>query len=202
MPFADEVRPVEIVPYRPGWAAEFDAIAGRLSVALGSSALAIDHVGSTSVPGLPAKDVIDVQVRVASLDPASLIERFERVGFRRRPEPWNNVEVSLGTRCEKLVFAPPIGERACNVHVRVDGRPNTRFALLFRDFLRANEDARRAWGDFKTRLAAEVPDLALYGQIKAPATDVLLQAATGWAAATGWEWLLPGKIAPPPAGVV
>ena len=186
MPFADEVRPVEVVPYRLGWASEFDGIARQLSAALGPSILAIDHVGSTSVPGLPAKEVIDIQVRVASLDPAPLIERFEQIGFRRRPEPWNNVEMSFGTRCEKLVFAPPIGERASNVHVRVDGQPNARFALLFRDFLRANEDARGAWAEFKTRLAAEVPDLVRYGQIKEPATDVLLQAASGWAAATGW----------------
>ena len=69
-----------------------------------------------------------------------------------------------------------------NVHVRIEGEPNARFALLFRDFLRANEEARLAWAEFKTRLADEVNDLAAYGQIKAPATAVLMQAARVWEA--------------------
>jgi GrpB-like predicted nucleotidyltransferase (UPF0157 family) len=56
----------------------------------------------------------------------------------------------------------------------------------FRDYLRADETARQAWGAFKTRLAASVPDLADYGQIKSPATEVLIRAAEMWAARTGW----------------
>ena len=187
MPFADEVGPVDVgpvdvVPYRTAWASEFDSLAGRLWVALRDLAVGIDHIGSTAVPGLPAKDVIDVQVRVVSLDRAALASRFEQIGFRRRIEPWNAVETSFGTACEKLVFAPPVGERPCNVHVRVDGEPNTRFALLFRDYLRASPGALEAWGEFKMRLAARVPDLADYGRIKAPATEVLMQAASAWAA--------------------
>lgn len=121
-----------------------------------------------------------------TLDRAPIIERFESIGFRRRPEPWNNEERSFGVRCEKLVFAPAVGERACNVHVRVDGEPNARFALLFRDYLRANDDIRIALGEFKMRLASEVTDLAAYGQIKAPATEVLMEAATAWAITAGW----------------
>ncbi len=187
MPFADEVGPVKLVAYRASCTTEFDAIPARLSDAIGALASSIDHVGSTSVPGLPAKDVIDVQVRVPRLDRQPLVQRFERIGFRLRPEPWNSFEVSLGERYEKLVFAPPVGERACNVHVRIDGQPNARFALLFRDFLRANDEARDAWGEFKTRLVAEVTDLGCYGQIKEPATMLLLEAASAWAVSTNWS---------------
>jgi GrpB-like predicted nucleotidyltransferase (UPF0157 family) len=86
-----------------------------------------------------------------------------------------------------LVFAPPVDERSCNVHVREDGGGNARYALLFRDFLRADDHARRAWGAFKQRLAVSVPDLMDYGRIKAPATDVLMAAAKRWAAETGWH---------------
>ncbi|WP_406315016.1 GrpB family protein [Streptosporangium sp. NBC_01639] len=66
------------------------------------------------------------------------------------------------------------------------GGPNARFALLFRDYLRTDEASRRAWGAFKQRLARSVPDLLQYGQIKAPATAVLMTAAERWAAEIGW----------------
>ncbi|MFE3516105.1 GrpB family protein [Streptomyces sp. NPDC059166] len=144
-------------------------------------------MGSTSVPGLPAKDCIDVQVRMRSIDEARDAPLLAGIGFRCRPEPWNRVEVAGGRRCHKLVFAPPAGARACNVHLRVDGGPNARFALLFRDFLRADRNACRAWGAFKQRLALSVPDLSDYGQIKAPATEVLMAAAERWAEETGWS---------------
>ncbi|MFI7273220.1 GrpB family protein [Streptomyces sp. NPDC049879] len=186
MPFPDEVKPVAVVPYRAEWPGEFQRLAVRLRVALGGVVLGIDHVGSTSVPGLAAKDCVDVQVRVETVDPATGIPPLAAIGFRCRPEPWNRSEVSSGQRRPKLVFAPPPGERACNVHLREHGGPGARYALLFRDYLRADSQARDAWGEFKRRLAASVPDLPAYGQIKAPATDVLMGAAERWAAATGW----------------
>lgn len=179
MPFADESRSVKVVDYQASWPGEFAALAERLRPRVGDAA--IDHIGSTAVPGLPAKDCIDVQVRVRSLDPGQL----SAIGFRLRPEPWNRAELSSGIHCPKLVLAPPAGERACNVHLRLLGGPNARYALLFRDYLRADPAACEAWGAFKRRLAISVPDLADYGQIKAPATDVLMGAAERWAAATG-----------------
>ena len=186
MPFPDEPTLVTIVEYRPGWPTDFDRIAGQLREVLGHTAIAVDHVGSTSVPGLAAKDCIDVQVRVAALDEAWTVSRMGSIGFRRRPEPWNRVEVSAGVASRKLVFAPPAGHRLCNIHVREQGGRGARFALLFRDYLRADESVRQAWGAFKKRLAASVPDLADYGQIKSPATEILIQAAEMWAAETGW----------------
>ncbi|HZX08113.1 GrpB family protein, partial [Kribbella sp.] len=176
---------VAVVGYDPGWPGEFAALAERIEAALGERALAVDHVGSTSVPGLPAKNCIDAQVRVADLAP-DLITLMESAGFRCRPEPWNRTEVSFGETCEKLVFAPPVGERLTNIHLRRADGPNARFALLFRDYLRADATARTAWGAFKQRLAQSVPDLADYGQIKAPATQLLLHTANYWATQTNW----------------
>ncbi|MGW6399187.1 GrpB family protein [Streptomyces sp. NPDC055134] len=109
--------------------------------------------------------------------------------FRCRPEPWNRTEVSGGIRCRKLVVAPPVGARPCNVHLRESTGPNARYALLFRDYLRADEPAWRAWrawGAFKQRLAASVPDLFDYGQIKATASEILMAAAERWATDTTW----------------
>lgn len=149
-------------------------------------AVNIDHIGSTSVPGLAAKDCIDVQVRVGTLDEDGIVSRFEAIGFRVRPEAWNRVEVASGTKWPKLVFAPPVGERACNVHVRSAGGEPARRNLLFRDFLLANQAAREAWSAFKRQLAEITPDIYRYGQIKAGPTEILMMAAESWATKTGW----------------
>lgn len=138
-----------------------------------------------------------MQVRMESVDEALAVPLLAAIGFRCRPEPWNRAEISGGRTCSKLVFAPPAGDRACNVHLRQADGANTRYALLFRDYLRADEAARRAWGAFKQRLAQSVPDLTDYGQIKAPATEILMAAAERWAAEAGW----PGpQDNPPPPG--
>ena len=187
--------PVEILPAREEWSGEFDALAARLSAALGPLALRIDHIGSTSVPGLAAKDVIDVQVIVRSLElQAELVARLAAVGFEPKlgherlrdhiPASWTGDEETW----DKLLFGPPAGTRPSNIHVRVAGSPNERYALLFRDFLRANVRARDLWSEFKHRLAEEVEgDRELYVELKDPATDVLIATAEVWARATGWS---------------
>jgi GrpB-like predicted nucleotidyltransferase (UPF0157 family) len=186
VPFPDEPDRVAVVEYQTRWPGEFEELATQLSTVLGQAAIAIDHVGSTSVPGLAAKDVIDIQVQVASVDEA-VIPVMASIGFRCRPEPWNRTEISAGIACPKLVFAPPAGARLSNVHIRQAGAPNARFALLFRDYLRADDVARRAWGAFKSRLAVSVMDYFDYGQIKAPATEILIRSAEQWAANRGWS---------------
>jgi GrpB-like predicted nucleotidyltransferase (UPF0157 family) len=186
--------PVVIEPPRDEWGREFDALASRLSAALGSLALRIDHIGSTAVPGLAAKDVIDVQVIVASLEPsAEIAVAFAAIGFGpslAELKLRDHVPASFAgaeSAWDKLLVAAPPGERPSNVHVRVAGSPNERYALLFRDFLRASPRARDLWGSFKRRLAEEVEgDRDLYVELKDPATDVLLATAEEWADATGW----------------
>jgi dephospho-CoA kinase len=186
VPFSDERLQVAVIDYLSSWPVEFDALAAELREALGEGVVGIDHVGSTSVPGLAAKDCIDVQVRVAMIDEPQIVALFGAIGFRCRPELWNRSEVSAGREYRKLVFAPPAGARSCNVHVRECAGGNARYALLFRDYLRADGEARQAWGAFKQRLAISVPNLMDYGQIKAPATEILMAAAERWAADSGW----------------
>jgi RimJ/RimL family protein N-acetyltransferase/GrpB-like predicted nucleotidyltransferase (UPF0157 family) len=189
----DRLRhPVNIVGPLDRWADDFQTLAGELSGALGALAVRIDHIGSTSVPGLAAKDVIDAQVIVASLHPeGELVEVFGRLGFDLASGDWNRrdaVPASWNGPSEawdKLVFAPV--DARSNVHVRVDGSPNARRPLLFRDYLRSDPVARDAWGAFKTILAGRISDLAAYGQVKNPATDILLVAAERWADETGWS---------------
>jgi GrpB-like predicted nucleotidyltransferase (UPF0157 family) len=113
--------------------------------------------------------------------------------FRRRPEPWNRQETSYGIAYRKQVFAPAVGARSCNIHVRQQGGQNVRYALLFRDYLHANARAADARGRSKVRLARSVRDLADYGQIKAPAQEILMQSAEVRAREHGWGRLdVPG----------
>jgi GrpB-like predicted nucleotidyltransferase (UPF0157 family) len=187
VPFPDEksAHAVEVVPYRPQWATEGREIAAELARTL-PGARAVDHIGSTSVPGLPAKDCIDLMVQVHSLAEFDLGPLVER-GYRERPEEWNRVEALGSSTHPKRVFAPPVGGRSVNIHVREVGAATARYSLLFRDFLRGNDDHRDTWGRLKTRLAQEDVDIYAYGQVKAAAQPLLMALAEQWAARTGWQ---------------
>jgi GrpB-like predicted nucleotidyltransferase (UPF0157 family) len=144
VPFPDEpmAERVEVSAYRAGWAGEAAAYADLLRETL-PTALAVDHIGSTSVPGLAAKDCLDLMVQVSDLDEDTIVAALGGRGLRLRPEPWNHVEQTEGVSHRKLVFAGPMGGRPVNVHVRIAGGRNVRYALLFRDFLRADDEVRR-----------------------------------------------------------
>ena len=176
---------VVLCDHRPEWAERFERIAARLRAELGPRALRIDHIGSTSVPGLAAKDVIDVQVVVERLDPALVLEGLETpfgdIVTDHVPATWDGPPEAW----RKLYFRAP--GRDVHVHVRAAGSPNARYALLFRDYLRARSDARIAWEETKRRIALEHPDREAYAEAKDPLTDVLMEDAERWAAATGWS---------------
>jgi GrpB-like predicted nucleotidyltransferase (UPF0157 family) len=186
---AGVTEPVAIVEPKESWPEEFEAIAGALRAALGDLAIRIDHIGSTSVPGLPAKDVIDVQVTVASLDRERLVEALARAGFSdRRIDRDHRPPGASGPDEDwrKFLFQPRTG-RAVNLHVRASGRPNQRYPLLFRDYLRAHPDAAEAYARLKRALAALGIDRGTYTDVKDPVCDLILIAAEDWAARTGWQ---------------
>jgi GrpB-like predicted nucleotidyltransferase (UPF0157 family) len=187
VPFPDELaRGLAVVAYDCRWPGDFAVLARRIQDALGVLAIRVNHVGSTSVPGLAAKDCIDVQVEVRVLDEELIADRFGKIGFRLRPEPWNRAEATPGGLCPKLVFAPPQGERASNIHVLEAASEAARRKLLFRDFLRAHDAARDAWSDFKQRLAPMATSIYQYGQAKAGPTEILMIAAESWARQARW----------------
>jgi GrpB-like predicted nucleotidyltransferase (UPF0157 family) len=86
--FIQEVKTmIEIVPYKPSWPVEFVQIASQLRSALGELALRIDHIGSTSVPGLDAKDIIDIQLTVSSFDDFQPVQSaLDGIGFTLNPD--------------------------------------------------------------------------------------------------------------------
>jgi GrpB-like predicted nucleotidyltransferase (UPF0157 family) len=179
-----------IVPYQPAWPLEFRSIAAAQRQALGPLALRIDHIGSTSVPGLPAKDVIDVQVAVAALDSA-VVSALTAIGYSLPESMSHDHRPPNATGPDedwaKLYINPPPGQRRTHTHVRVLGRPNQRYALLFRDYLRAHPPTAAAYAELKRRLAEHLADPLMYPEVKDPAVDLIYLAAEEWAAAAGWR---------------
>jgi GrpB-like predicted nucleotidyltransferase (UPF0157 family) len=187
MPFADElsVDGVSVLPYQSSWASQAADLIGELQ-RLVPDVVAVEHIGSTSIPGMAAKPCIDVMIVVSDLECSSVEPSLTGAGFRRRPEPWNNYEPAEGRDWPKMVFASPVGRPNCNIHVRADGAATTRLARLFRDYLIANPDKVVIWSDFKHAVAEVAPDLTSYGQIKIPAWLFLMECANNWAKETGY----------------
>src|SRR6516225_3634411 len=160
MPFPDELaRGLAVVAYDRRCPGDFAVLARRIQDALGPMAVRVSHVGSTSVPGLAAKDCIDVQVEVQALNEELIVGRFGKIGFRLRPEPWNRVEATPRQPVPKLVFAPPEGERASNIHVVEVASEAARRKLRFRPSRHAHGAARAAWSDLKSPMATAPPQI-------------------------------------------
>ena len=147
-----------IAPYDERWPREFEAEAKRILDGFGDAALRIEHVGSTAVPGLASKPVIDIQVSVASLQPAALHRgRLQALGYTHYP---------LGD----FDFVYPFFKRpeswpsSHHVHLCVSGSPQERDHLAFRDHLRGNPAAAASYEKLKRSLAPTHDGLTLESQ--------------------------------------
>ncbi|WP_420627369.1 GrpB family protein [Candidatus Leptofilum sp.] len=182
---------IVIVAYNGRWPQEFEQIKANLSEALGSLALRIDHIGSTSVPGLGAKDVIDVQITVGALTEAAR-QALLTAGFQQfRENVTDHVpsgEDPTPENWQKFLFVERAGERRANIHVRVAGKPNQHYPLLFRDYLRAHPKSAEAVEIIKRQLAKHHGnDKETYYDIKDPVYDLIWDAAQRWAKFTNWS---------------
>lgn len=191
-------RRLEIVPCNPDWPGQFATVAAGIRHALGEHALAVEHIGSTAVPGLGAKDVIDVQVSVARLDPL-LLSLLDHHGFRARGDSCDLFDgIPAGSpELAKYYAREPAGQRRVHIHIREAGRFNHRFALLFRDFLRADEYARGQYLECKIQASKVYPhDIDGYLSLKGPVFHLLYRLADRWAKKTGWPGKLDSRTSP------
>ena len=134
----------------PAWPSRFEQMADELRGALGDVAQRIEHVGSTSVPGLPAKPTIDIQVSVASMVPRSAyVDPLERLGFVWALDPWDDTH--------EFFSRDQGGARSEHLHVCRSGSAWERRHLAFRDWLRAHPDDAAAYASLKRDLAAAHP---------------------------------------------
>ena len=182
---------VEIVEYKHQWKTDFQLLAERLRKAMGKRALRIDHIGSTSVPGLASKDRIDIQMTVADFEPDALAP-LTVLGYELRSQIIADHQppgdASPAWQWEKRYFSAPAEQRPTNLHLRAAGRANQRYALLFRDYLRHTPQAAAAYAELKRRLAQNLGENSdSYPDIKDPACDLIIIAAEAWALQTNWR---------------
>ncbi|HEX8557029.1 MAG TPA: GrpB family protein [Pyrinomonadaceae bacterium] len=160
---------IRIVSYDPDWPKRFETHAKVIADALGDSALRIEHVGSTSVPGLAAKPIIDILVVVAdSADEAAYVPQLEAAGYvlRVREPDWN----------EHRMFRT--SEKDVHIHVYSAGCPEVERNLTFRERLRRNAKDRRRYEQTKRELAAqEWPDMNAYADAKTEVIESILAAS-------------------------
>lgn len=158
--------------YDPAWPERFGEVAAELRAALGDRALRVEHIGSTSVPGLAAKPVIDVQVSVADLEPFPPVrEALTNLGYT-----WHDDCPDA----RKWLFSRAEPYRV-NLHVRVAGEFSEQASLLLRDYLRASASARARYEATKRALAErDWPSVDAYADAKGDTIWALLREADCW----------------------
>ena len=177
----------------PAWPAEAARLVSRIEVALGERAVSVDHIGSTSVPGLLAKDVIDLQVGVRHLgdaDDPGFVDAMEQRGFIRVPGNTLDQAHPAGSAPDswrKRFHGSADPGRSAHVHVRTTGSPGWELALLLRDWLRDDAGAREAYAADKRRLAEVVESTSAYAAAKQPWFAAAYVPAREWARRTGWQ---------------
>lgn len=164
-----EKREIRIVEYDPEWPSRFEVHAGRIREALGEAALGIEHIGSTAVPGLAAKPIIDMLLLVEdsaaeseygpALEAAGYILRVREPDFH-----------------EHRMFRTP--QRDVHIHVVSTGCPEIDRWLSFRDHLRSNTAARLSYESLKRALATrDWPDMNDYANAKSEMIEKMIAAA-------------------------
>lgn len=144
--------PIRVVPFSPGWARDFARVAEVLADALaGVPILSIEHVGSTSVVGLAAKPILDVDVIVRRDGVPAAIAALEELGYVHRGD--------LGVP-DREAFLAPDRDPERHVYVCVDGALAVRNHLAVRDALRARRDLRDRYAAVKFALAGQ-PDMTI-----------------------------------------
>ena len=184
-------RPVIILNYQEDWPEQFRKTGMKLRNALGSLALRIDHIGSTSVPGLAAKDIIDIQITVENLTNPQLDQQLSDAGFLIRRDVQKDDFVGIADpnspELRKKYVREREGEKRTHIHIREKGRFNQRFPLIFRDYLRSSREARLAYEAIKKNLATLFPQsIDGYLYIKDPVMDLVYSGAVEWAKAHKW----------------
>jgi GrpB-like predicted nucleotidyltransferase (UPF0157 family) len=172
------VAPLVVADYDPAWPQAYQRWRQRIAAALGRTAIRIEHVGSTSVPGLAAKPIVDIQVSVADLG-----------GEPRYVPPLQEIGLVLRSRDElHRYFRPPAGQpREVHVHVCAAAGRWERDHLLFRDYLRAHPAACHRYADAKRASARRWSDDGwAYTEAKTGVVLDILEQAEDWAAASGW----------------
>lgn len=171
-----EKREIVIADYDPGWRRRFEAERERIVAALATRAIGVEHVGSTSVPGLGAKPIVDILLMVDDVeDETAFLGPLERAGYGLR----------VRERGHRMFRTPG---RDVHVHVWSSTDPEVRRHLVFRDWLRHSAADRGRYEALKRSLATQDwDDMNEYAGAKGDLIKEIDQRAAGWARAVGWS---------------
>jgi GrpB-like predicted nucleotidyltransferase (UPF0157 family) len=169
-----EKRDIRVVDYDPIWTARFAGERDRIANALGAIARRIDHIGSTAVPGLAAKPIIDIDLSVPDVEDENYLEPLSAAGYQLRVR-------ERGHRKVRTL------ERDVHVHICTIGSGWERRHLLFRDWLRRDTRDRGAYEQFKRELAQrDWSDMNAYADAKGPLIAEITLRAEALAQTYGW----------------
>ena len=141
--------PILVAPYSDEWPEMFETLKARVENALGAAGRRIEHVGSTSVPGLPAKPIIDIDVVIEGDDQlGEVIDRLTAIGYM--------FEGDRGVT-GRYAFASPPGAPDHHLYVCAEGSPELHRHILFRDYLHSHPEEAAAYGEMKQQLARRNP---------------------------------------------
>lgn len=182
---------ISIVEFQSSWRHEFESIAQNIRSVVSNQAIRIDHIGSTAVKGLAAKDVIDIQVTIESLDQKEDILILQKNGYQLRDQINHDLLIGFendSPELRKRFFRERFGERRANIHIREQGRVNQQYPLIFRDYLRSNIAVRDAYSTIKKELVKRFSnDENSYYDIKDPYMDTIFHGAKLWSQLNDWK---------------
>ncbi len=170
---------VRIVDYDPAWPVLAERELAHIEAAVGEAAIRLEHVGSTAVPGLAAKPIIDLQLAVDAIDPRErYVEPLERLGYLFVPAPESP---------DYHLFAkPPERPRSYHLHVCAAGSEHERRHVAVRDFLRSHADEAASYATLKRQVVARHPeDRLAYIDGKDGYITALERRAVAWARHSG-----------------
>lgn len=174
-------EPIIVVPYDEKWKNEFIRTGSLLRQVLGDIAIRIDHIGSTSIVGLAAKPIVDIQVSVKNLEPMNYKPLIESVGYIHRTD---NLDKT------KRYFRESEGMKRTHIHVREIGSWSEQFALLFRDFLREHKEYCNEYVEAKyslMKLYKHAYERHQYVEGKNPIIWKIMNEASQWSQRVGWK---------------
>lgn len=176
-------EPVMIEAYSNSWPIIFNELSTTIIKQIGSDINRIDHIGSTSVVGLAAKPIIDIQISVSDLDNIEpIVSGLSILGYQYRP---NNDDLT------KRYFRESPEMRRTHIHVRQSGSWSEQFNLLFRDYLREHEYDRDQYAKVKYELASQYRDQReQYVEAKTEMIWKIMKKANKWSQEIGWKPVL------------
>ncbi|MCT4792445.1 MULTISPECIES: GrpB family protein [Exiguobacterium] len=167
------MRQVIVTPYQTSWPEAFEQEADRLRAIFGDRLLAVHHIGSTSVPGLSAKPILDILPVVDSLDGIEAFDAaMEQIGYEAKGE--------FGMPGRRY-YRKGGDNRTHHIHLYVDGNPEIMRHVVFRDYLRQHPEEVEAYSTIKERLAHQYPeDISAYIAGKDSFVKTMEQRALAW----------------------